>query len=149
VSSPHVAKVSIATSDPNGVHRFGEPLSITFWIRHSVSMASGAFCFQIVNQFQTPVIHSSFYQTKTFGHAPGVSVIECHFPMLRLNVGQFDIRTCLLESTGHIYEILDGICAFEVIRIDRSQLFGWRPEICTYQEEDAWKTVDVKSQLEM
>ena len=63
VSDPHVAQVEVFTSDPNGVHRFGEPLSIKFWIRHPAPMTDGAFCFQIVNQFQTTVIHSSFYET--------------------------------------------------------------------------------------
>jgi hypothetical protein len=102
-----------------------------------------------VNQFQTSVIHSSFYQAAKFGHATGCSVIECRFPKLLLNVGQYNIRTCLLESTGHLYEILDGICSFEVIRVDKNQLFGWRPEICTYHEEDAWRPVDVTGSLEI
>src|ERR1700724_384332 len=34
ISSPHIARVEILTSDPNAVHRFGEPLEIKFWIRH-------------------------------------------------------------------------------------------------------------------
>ena len=36
------------TSDPNAVHRFGEPLEIKFWIRHPVPMIHGSFCFQIL-----------------------------------------------------------------------------------------------------
>src|SRR5580658_5541967 len=35
VSSPHVARVEVSTSDANGVQRFGQPLSVKFWIRHS------------------------------------------------------------------------------------------------------------------
>jgi lipopolysaccharide transport system ATP-binding protein len=145
VSSPHVARVEVFTSDPNRVHRFGQPLLVKFWIRHPVPMTDGAFCFQIVNQFQTSVIHSSFYRGATFRDAAGCSVIECHFPDLLLNVGQYDLRTCLLETGGWVYEILDGICPFEVIRIDKTQLFGWRPEICTHFEEHDWKAVDATS----
>jgi lipopolysaccharide transport system ATP-binding protein len=141
VTSPHVGRVEVFTSDPNGVHRFGEPLSVKFWIRHPVPMMNGAFCFQIVNQFQTTVIHSSFYQASTFGTA-ACSVLECRFPRLLLNVGQFDLRTVILETAGQFYEILDGICSFEVIRIDKNQLFGWRPEICVYHDEHAWKTAE-------
>jgi hypothetical protein len=109
-------------------------------------MTDGAFCFQIFNQFHTSVIHSSFYQGTTFADA-GCSVIECYFPRLLLNVGQYDLRTCLLEPAGYIYEILDGICSFEVIRIDKTQLLGWRPEICTYHEEHTWEAVDGASNL--
>jgi lipopolysaccharide transport system ATP-binding protein len=150
ISSPHVARVEVLTSEPNRVHRFGQPLSIKFWIRHQVPMTDGAFCFQIFNQFQASVIHSSFYQGASFGDASRCTIIECHFPELALNVGQYDLRTCILEAGGHpIYEILDGICAFEVIRIDKTQLFGWRPEICTHFEEHAWETVDVTGNLEL
>jgi lipopolysaccharide transport system ATP-binding protein len=149
LSSPHVARVEVFTSDPNGVHRFGQPLSVKFWIRHPKPVPDCAFCVQIVNQFQITVIHSSFYQDTTFGAGSGCSVIECQFPRLLLNVGQFDLRTCLIEPTGQIHEILDGICSFEVVRIDKTQLFGWRPEICIYHEEHAWKAVDVTSNLDV
>lgn len=148
-SSPHVAKVEVVTSHPNGVHHFGQPLSVKFWIRHSVPMTAGAFCFQFVNQFQTPVVCSSFYQATTFDSGAGCSIIECHFPKLLLNVGQYDMRTCLIESSGPIYEILDGICAFEVIRVDKTQLLGWRPEVCTYLEEHEWEAVNFTRSLEV
>ena len=82
-----------------GYTAFGEPLSIKFWIRHPMPMTNGAFCFQVVNQFQTTVIHSSFYQVSTFG-AAGCSIIECTFPKLLLNVGQFELRTVILETSG-------------------------------------------------
>jgi lipopolysaccharide transport system ATP-binding protein len=146
--SPHVARVEVFTSDPNGLHRFGEPLTIKFWLRHPVPMTDGAFCFQVVNQFQTTVIHSSFYQSMTFCTA-GCSVIECHFPRLLLNVGQFELRTVVLETAGHFYEILDGICSFEVIRVDQTQLFGWRPEICIYHEEHAWRALHYERPSDM
>jgi lipopolysaccharide transport system ATP-binding protein len=147
-SSPHVARVEVFTSDPNGVQRFDQPLSVKFWIRHPTPMIGGAFCFQIFNQFQTAVIHSSFYQGPSFG-SPGCTILECHFPRLLLNVGQFELRTCLIEPSGRIYEILDGICSFEVIRIDKTQLFGWRPDICSYHENHAWNAVDVTSNLDI
>ena len=149
ISYPHLARVDVSTSDPNAIHRFGEPLSVKFWIRHPVPMADGTFCFQIINQFQSSVIHSSYYQETKFGATLGCSVIECHFPRLLLNVGQYYIRTCVQETAGNVYETLDGLCTFEVIRIDKTQLFGWHPELCTYHEEHAWKAVDFGSSLEI
>lgn len=149
ISSPHVARIEVCTSDPNAIHRFGQPLSVKFWIRHPVPMAHVTFCFQIVNQFQTPVINSSYYRETKLANASGCSVIECQFPRLLLNVGQYYIRTCVLEP-GHVYESLDGLCVFEVIRIDKApELFGWRPEACIYHEEHSWKAVDFGSSLEI
>jgi ABC-type polysaccharide/polyol phosphate transport system ATPase subunit len=142
VNSPHLARAEVLTSDPNAVQRFSMPLAIKFEIRHPVPMPQGYFCFQIVNQFQTPVIHSSYYHGTTFGKTSGCSVFVCRFPRLLLNVGQYHLRTWL-DGSGDTYETLDGICAFEVIRVDKMQFRGWRPEICTYHEEHTWTPGDV------
>jgi ABC-type polysaccharide/polyol phosphate transport system ATPase subunit len=144
VSSPHIARAEISTSDPNAVHRFGEPLEIKFWIRHpSPIMIHGSFCFQIFNsQFQTPVIHSSHYNGAAFGDTSGCSILVCRFPSILLNVGQFHLRTWLQElRSGDTYESLDEICAFEVIRIDENQIGGWRPEACVYHQQHTWTVI--------
>ncbi|MGA9305984.1 MAG: polysaccharide ABC transporter ATP-binding protein, partial [Candidatus Sulfotelmatobacter sp.] len=140
VSSPHIARAEISTSDPNAVHRFGEPLEIKFWIRHQVPMIHGSFCFQIFNsQFQIPVICSSYYHGITFGNTLGCSILVCRFPSIQLNVGQFHLCTWLQDQRSRdTYETLDGICAFEVIRIDENQIGGWRPQVCAYHEPHAW-----------
>jgi len=43
---------------------------------------------------------------------------------------------------GNTYEALDGVCAFEVVRVDETQFAGWRPEICTYHEHHVWSAGD-------
>jgi lipopolysaccharide transport system ATP-binding protein len=145
ITRPHIARAEICTSDPNGIHHFGEPLKIKFWIRHQQPMVRGSFCFQILNQYQIAVICSSYYHKPGFGRNSECSVIECLFPRLLLNVGWFHLRTWLQEQpSAEIYETLDGICAFEVIRIDQTQFQGWRPEVCTHHEEHAWVEVDCR-----
>jgi ABC-type polysaccharide/polyol phosphate transport system ATPase subunit len=151
ISSPHLARAEILTSDPNAVHRFGEPLEIKFWIQHPAPMTHGSFCFQIFNsQFQFPVIHSSYYHGTTFGNTPGCSILVCRFPRILLNVGQFHLCTWLQDQRSRdTYENLDGICAFEVIRIDEHQIAGWRPQVCAYHEQHAWKAVDATRNVEV
>ncbi len=146
---PHIARAEILTSDPNGVHRFGKPLEVKFWIRHPVPIR-GSFCFQIINsQLQMPVIHSSYYHETEFGDAPGCSILICRFPNILLNVGQFHLCTWLQEQpSGYTYENLDGICAFEIIRVDKTQIGGWRPEVCAYHEHHVWNVADVTSNLD-
>ena len=151
VSSPHIARAEVLTSDPNAVHRFGEPLEIKFWIRHPVPMIHGSLCFLIYNsQFQFPAIHSSYYHGPMFGKTSGCSVLTCRFPNISLNVGQFYLGTWLQElPSGDTYENLYGICAFEVIRIDESQIGGWRPQVCVYHEQHAWTAVDATTKVEV
>jgi lipopolysaccharide transport system ATP-binding protein len=151
VTYPHLARVEVLTSDPNAVHRFGEPLEIKFWIRHPAPMMHGSFCFQIFNsQFQIPVIHSSYYHGVTFGNISGCSILTCRFPNILLNVGQFHLCTWLQDQRSRdTYENLDGICAFEVIRIDEQQIGGWRPEICAYHERHAWMEIDITDNVEV
>jgi lipopolysaccharide transport system ATP-binding protein len=150
ISSPHIARAEILTSDPNAVHRFGESLEVKFWIRHSEPMVHGSFCFIILNsQLQMPIIHSAYYREPEFGKSPGCTILTCRFPSISLNVGQFHLCTFLQEQpSGDTYEFLDGICAFEVIRIDEYQIGGWRPQVCVYHEPHAWTMVDVTSDVE-
>jgi lipopolysaccharide transport system ATP-binding protein len=140
VISPHITRAEVLTSDPNAVHRFGEPLEIKFWIYHPVPMLNASFCFQIFNsQFPNSVICSSYYQNTAFGDQPGCTVLTCRFPSIRLNVGQFQLCTWLQEQpSGDTYENLDGICAFEVVRVNETQIGGWRPEVCAYHEPHDW-----------
>jgi lipopolysaccharide transport system ATP-binding protein len=135
--APHVRRVEILTSDPNGVHRFGKPLEIRFWIRHVSPMSQACFSFQIVNQFQRPIIHAfAFHPNVRFGRSSGETLLVCRFPTLRLNVGHFWLHTFLSEPPGgEAYETLDGICQMEVVRTEDTVLWGWRPDACSYHED--------------
>ena len=138
---PYVTRAEITTSDPNGIHRFGEPLEIRFLIRHDRPIPKACFSFQILNQMHQPVIHAfAYHPSINFAAFPGESILICRFPTLRLNVGHFELRTFLSEPPGGaLYETLDSICPFEVIRVDKTVQWGWRPEACAYHEEFSWK----------
>ena len=141
---PHVSRVEVITSEPNGVHRFGEPLEIKFWVDHRHAMKKACLSFQIVNQFQQPAIYAwAFHPEVVFGTQYGCTVLTCKFPSLRLNIGQFYLRAHLAEPPqGEVYESLDGICGFEVVQSDETRLWGWRPEDCAYHEQWNW-TVEI------
>jgi lipopolysaccharide transport system ATP-binding protein len=140
---PHITQIDILTSHPNAVHHFAEPLEIKFWIHHSDPIPNCCFCFQIFNQYQVPVICSSYYHD-VISDSGTSTLLSCRFPRLLLNVGQYHLRTWLQEGLvgGEIYQTLDGICVFEVVRIDQTQFAGWRPEICTYHEQHFWTALD-------
>jgi lipopolysaccharide transport system ATP-binding protein len=142
--APHVRRVEILTSESNGVHRFGKPLEIRFWIRHVRPMSQACFSFQIVNTFQQPVIHAfALHPSVKFGRASGETLLVCRFPALRLNVGHFSLRTFLSEPPGgETYETLDGLCQMEVVRTEDTVLWGWRPDACSYHEDWQFDVAD-------
>src|SRR5262249_39623952 len=121
-SSPYVRRIEVFTSDANGVHRFGKPLQVKFWIRHDEPISKACFSFNIVNYNLQTVVHAwALYPEYSFGRAIGETVLTCRFPALRLNVGSFHLRTHLTGPPGgEVYERLEGVCAFEVVRIDDS-----------------------------
>jgi lipopolysaccharide transport system ATP-binding protein len=142
-NSPQIARIEVLTSEKNGIHRFGEPLEIKLSVRHLQPIARAYLSLQIVNQFQQAVVHA-FDPELNFGSESGCSVLFCHFPQLRLNIGQFYLRVYLSGPPGtEVYETLDGICQFEVVRTDRFVPWGWRPEVCAYHEECMWSVADV------
>jgi ABC-type polysaccharide/polyol phosphate transport system ATPase subunit len=138
--SPHVRRIEVLTSDANGVHRFGEPLEVKFWIKHDEVIDKACFAFNVINYNLQNVVHAwALYPEYPFGREIGETVLTCRFPELRLNVGQFHLRTHLTGPPGgEVYERLDGVCPFEVVRTNESILWGWHPENCVYHEQWSW-----------
>ncbi len=139
-NAPHVSRAEVVTSEGNGIHQFGEPLEVKLWIKHRRPMAKACLAFQIINQFQQSVAYAWAYNPDVkFGNQVGETLLVCRFPSLRLNVGQFSLRVFLNEPPHEeIYENLDGICSFEVIRTDKTILWGWNSSDCSYHEEWNW-----------
>ena len=137
---PSILNAEVITSDANGVQRFGAPLSVTIRICHKKPLNRGCFSFQIVNQFQQATIHAFTYHAGAyFGSEPGETTLTCQFPLLKLNVGRYYLRTFLSEPQGgEVYESLEGICPFEVIRTEGAPMWGWRAEACVYHEDWQW-----------
>jgi lipopolysaccharide transport system ATP-binding protein len=143
--SPYISRIEVQTSNQNALHQFGKPLVIKFWICHGEPMSQGCFHVYIFNQYQHPVIHAyAFNPNVKFGTATGETVLVCQFPTLRLNVGKFHLRTYLSEPPDRemLYEMLDGVCPFEIVRTDEMVLWGWRPNACAYHEEWSWSVAE-------
>ncbi|MBU6461139.1 MAG: ABC transporter ATP-binding protein [Proteobacteria bacterium] len=148
-SAPHISRVEVVTSDGNAIHQFGEPLEIKLWIKHERPMEKACLSFQIVNQFQQCAAAAwAYYPDVKFGNQKGETRMVCRFPSLRLNVGQFHLRVNLTEPPqGEIYERLDGLCSFEVIRTDKTIFWGWNAEDCAYHEEWEWSEAPVSGTI--
>jgi lipopolysaccharide transport system ATP-binding protein len=143
-SKPHLIKAEVVTSRSNALHDFGRAIEVRFWISHPTPLSKGCFSFQIVNQFQQPIVHAwALHPQVRFGSTEGETLLVCRFPSLRLNVGQFSVNTHLTEPPGgEVHERLEEICQFEIVRTDETMLFGWHPEFCAYHEQWEWEQMD-------
>jgi lipopolysaccharide transport system ATP-binding protein len=142
---PFVSRITLQQGGADQVHVSGEPMEITFEVRHESPIERGCFSFQIVNQSQQPVLHCSIYAPeetrKDLFRTAGPTILKCRIPRLALNVGSYTLRTYLTEPPGGaIFEALDGVCPFEVTILDVTTLWGWRPEVCAYHEAYEWET---------
>ena len=99
---------------------FGEPLDIKVWVRHTCPMVQGCLGIQVISQSQAPTTAVYVYPPHcVFGRDLGTTLIRFHIPELRANVGLFSLRIYLTETPrGKVYELIDGVCGFEVVRHD-------------------------------
>ncbi len=139
-SEPHLSFLKIETSESGGIQSYGKKLSLVFELMHKKEVEDACFSFQIINYASMPVVHLSIYCSDvSFGESPGKTTLRCTIPFTRLNIGHYRIRTFFSGPPGSgFFEMVDPPIGFEVIRSDKSTLFGWRSEACTYFEDCAW-----------
>jgi ABC-type polysaccharide/polyol phosphate transport system ATPase subunit len=139
-NKPFISKVRINFYQQNSHHISGDEMEITFDISHIERPKSACLSFQIVNQYQHPVLHCWIFDADTHICRHGNSTrLRCRLPRLALNVGQYSLNTYLSEPPGgDFYEKLEHICEFEVVIVKKQTLFGWRPDACAYIENYEW-----------
>jgi lipopolysaccharide transport system ATP-binding protein len=140
VGKSSITRVEVFCSQSGSVHESGAPMRIEFEFYHPEPIPGACLSFQIVNQFQVPVVHFlAFDQPIEICKGSGTTSVICQIPRLNLNVGQYSLTVYFTDPPGgNSYQHLVGICQFSVIILNKTSLFGWRPENCTYHEESKW-----------
>ncbi len=140
VGKPSITRVEVFCSQPGSVHESGTPMRIEFDLYHPEPIPGACLSFQIVNQAQVPVLHFlAFDHPIEICKGSGATTVVCHIPRLNLNVGQFSLTAYFSEPPGgQGYQYLYGVCQFRVVILNKTTLFDWRPEVCTYHEEAEW-----------
>jgi len=138
---PRVVRAAVQTSEPGSAQHHGKSLTLEFDIHMPGAQPGTTFSFQILDSTDRPVVHLwRFDQDQPTLRKKGINRLTCHIPVCRLNVGHYSLRTFLAGAPGQpLHEMLERICPFEVVILDRQTLFGWRPETCAYLEEAVWE----------
>ncbi len=139
-SKPFVSQIRVNSAKGEAIHISGQNMVITVVINHADPIRNACFSFQIVNQYQHPVVHCWIYDIDTPICREGQStILTCRMPSLALNVGAYTLTTFLSEPPGgQFFEKLEGICPFQVEIIGSQTLFGWRPDACGYITAFEW-----------
>jgi lipopolysaccharide transport system ATP-binding protein len=140
---PSITRVEVFCSQPGSVHESGAPMRIEFDFYHSEPIPGACLSFQVVNQAQVPVLHFCAYDHPIeICKGSGTTKVICQIPRLNLNLGQYSLTVYLADPPGgQSYQHLVGICQFRVIILNKTTLFGWRSEACTYHEEAEWSAL--------
>jgi lipopolysaccharide transport system ATP-binding protein len=143
LKQPNITRVEIACSESPQTHASGKPWSVTFRFHYPFPAPNACLSFQIVNQYQNPVLHLCAYDHDlSICRGVGETEVRCRLPRLDLNVGSYFLKVYLSEPPGGaVYEVLDNACPFEVIVLGRTTRFGWRPDMCAYLVTGDWSVV--------
>jgi ABC-type polysaccharide/polyol phosphate transport system ATPase subunit len=137
---PHLHRVSLTTSEPGNVQAYGRPMLLEFELHHPEPVPDACFSFQIINSSGQAVVHLWRYSTDgAFATTAGVTRLRCEIPFVHLNIGLHSLRAFFSGPPGSLFsEMSEPTLTFEMVRLDRTVLFGWRSEACTYFEDATW-----------
>ncbi|MBD2434789.1 MULTISPECIES: polysaccharide ABC transporter ATP-binding protein [Fischerella] len=138
----YVAWAKVHTSEGEGIHCWGKPITFEFALNIEKPHESLSFSFQIVSSLQQPIAIFWFFSDAPFRHEPGIHIFRCEIPKLRLYMGSYTLTTWFSERRSEtLLENLQEICQFEVSmhEFERPD-YPWEANECTYLEDAVWKT---------
>ncbi|WP_414563570.1 polysaccharide ABC transporter ATP-binding protein [Anabaena sp. CCY 9613] len=139
----YIAWAKIHTSEGQGIHCWGKPITVEFALHIEKPHESLRFSFQIVSALQQPIGIFYFFESDApFHREPGTHILRCEIPKLRLYMGSYTLTTWFAERRSEaLLENLREICPFEVSMHEFERLdYPWQPDECTYLEDAVWKT---------
>jgi lipopolysaccharide transport system ATP-binding protein len=141
----HLTSARVRTSEPHGVHRWGEPITFEFDLQVTEPYSSLCFSFQVLNAQKQPVCQFWLYDADVpYRRQEGQFRLQCSVPKLRLYMGSYTLRTMLTERRSNTaIESLQDICPFEVSMqgVHREE-YPWEPGSAVYLEEARWLPVE-------
>jgi len=133
----HIAEIIIETSENNLIHDSGSRFEVTAIVNFVSPSKKSCLSIHIINEFGVSVVHLHQHDiiNSSFGSKTGNYLVKFSIPELRLNVGEYKLNCYLAEPPGgKIFEKLEDVCHFTVIKKNAITLYGWRADACTYFE---------------
>jgi lipopolysaccharide transport system ATP-binding protein len=145
----YVAWAKVHTSEGEGLHYWGNPITFEFALHIAQPSDSLWFLFQVVNALQQPICMFWFHNADApFRHAQGTFILRCEIPKFRPYMGSYTLITYISDPRDRTeLEKLKEICPFEISmhNVERPD-YPWTPNEFTYLEESIWQTVETCSE---
>jgi lipopolysaccharide transport system ATP-binding protein len=138
--SLRLTRAEVLCSETNQTQASGKSWTALFQFSSPLSIPQPQLSFQIINQAQNPVLQLRPGDSQISANSKGgTTELRCDIRKLDLNVGSYHLKVHLSNSPDEPpCETIDQICPFEVVVLDRTTRFGWRPEICAYIVTGDW-----------
>ncbi|SIN80885.1 ABC transporter ATP-binding protein [Algoriphagus halophilus] len=141
-----IKEVKVHTSHPQNIHRFGDPLDISFELEAPEGLDQANIAFQIVHSTSgRPALYSWLHHKEmNIGEKEGVYYLKCHFPSLKLYYGKYHLTLHFseLDGTKNVMKI-ENINSFEVSMMNKPHQFSWGKDNCVYIDDFNW-SVELK-----
>jgi lipopolysaccharide transport system ATP-binding protein len=150
-TEPKVTRVEVRTTEPNNVQTHGGPMEVRLQISTPVTVRGAWLSFRIVNDLQQPFVHLWTSDSENpMCREPGVYQLICRIPKTRLYLGKYTITLYLSEPPGgRLFQMIEGICPFEVVMHSYYREYRWEPGTCAYLEDCNWEPVQRLTQLSL
>lgn len=138
---PKITRVELRTSEPNNVQMNGKPMQVVIDVNSPVPINTARISFHACNSVGEPLIHFWAHEPEyEICRSPGTYRLVCTIPKLRLYMGNYTLRVHFKEfAGGREFEVLEGVCPFEVVMYGRDREGGWFRGTCAYLEEGTWE----------
>jgi len=142
---PKITRVELRTSEPHNVQMNGKEMEVHIELTTPVPINGARISFHACNRMQEPVLYFWCHDTEhPMARQPGTYHLVCRIPKMRLFMGDYTLRVHLKEQAGgKEFEMLEGICPFEVVMYGRDREGGWFKNTCTYLEDGDWNVEKV------
>ena len=138
---PKITRIEIKTSEPHNVQMNGKPMEVHIELKTPMPINGARLSFHACNTMQEPILYFWCHDTEyPLAREPGTYHLVCKIPKMRMFMGDYTLRVHLKEQAGgKEFEVLEGVCPFEVVMYGRDREGGWYKNTCTYLEEGQWE----------
>jgi ABC-type polysaccharide/polyol phosphate transport system ATPase subunit len=146
----YIAWARVHTSEGEGIHSWGEPVTFEFALHVTKPHESLRFSFQVVSDLQQAICMFYFYEAHQapFCRKQGTFILRCAIPKFRLYMGSYTLTTWFAKRSSNTFqENLRDICPFEITmhKVER-QDYPYQSNECTYLEDAIWQTIETSGQ---
>jgi hypothetical protein len=137
---PKITNARVITSTGGEIQSVGEKLKIEFILYTPSEIQFAVFSYQIINSIGFPVIHCLITAADiSFCSEPGYYKITSEIPKSRLYPDSYSITINFDNKyTNEKLQIIENICAFQVVKIGELKEYYWGKGNAVYLEDNKW-----------